>query len=189
MFGQVHRDAVVPLDVPQGVSQVAQGVEASPLYDLQLLLPVGGEHPVHKVRGLLGVVQVEEVLVSPDVVDGPDDEIVVPARQRLLGVDRVLVGLAQLDAPVKPQPLRQPGSFHLLPGPLHPGAVPLGPVLALAVVRQGPGVQPQIPGPSPHGLHAVVPVGGAVGVVVAIAGETVFHKAAPFQVLGDRANM
>ena len=46
--GQIHRDAVVALDIPQGIGQVAQGVELPPADDLQLLLPIGFQQRIDK---------------------------------------------------------------------------------------------------------------------------------------------
>ena len=112
-------------------------------------------------------------------MDRADDEVVVPAGKGLFGRLQILVGLAQLDAPVKPgAPSLGDFQGHLLPGTLHPGAVAFGELLALAVVGEGVGPQAQLLGAAAHLQHGVVPIGGTAGVVVAVTGKTIAQKAA-----------
>lgn len=81
---------------------MAQGVELPPADDLQLLLPIGFQQRIDKAPLYFRVVQEKEILIPTDVVDRADDEVVVPAGKGLFGRLQILVGLAQLDAPVKP---------------------------------------------------------------------------------------
>ena len=112
-------------------------------------------------------------------MDRADDEVVVPAGKGLFGRLQILVGLAQLDAPVEPgAPSLGDFQGHFIPGLFHPGAVAFGELLALAVVGEGVGPQAQLLGAAAHLQHGVVPIGGTAGVVVAVTGKTITQKAA-----------
>ena len=103
---------------------MTQGVEIAPIDELRELGEIGVQQPGDGVGGLFGVVQEEEVLEAPDVVEGADDEVVVPALQGQGRGAGVLVGLAQLDALVKAgaPPGAPAGSSLQRPSPLGDGS-------------------------------------------------------------------
>ena len=153
---------MVPFNIPERVGQVAQGIKIPPGDHFLLLFPIGGEKLVDKSWFHLGIVQEKEVLVAPDIVDGPDDKVVIPTGQGLLGGRGILVGLTQLDPPVKPASPSLGNLLHGFPGLFHPRAVTVRKILALAVVREGVGPQSQLLGPLAHFPNRVRSVRGAI---------------------------